>query len=812
MSIVKVDTLSHGSVDKNPNGHWIWIPDIADYKESKNCYVYFRKKFHAQGKLEIKIAAETYYHLYVDGELKEYGTTVSDPSYKTYDVHRMEVAEGEHIVAVLVHYLGEICAVAKKSRPALHVRICSQGREIVSDTTWKTLPCLAYSQNLPVMMSHFGYYEVCDYSKLLDGWSEVNFDDSFWHNAEIIDNAQEYWPRLIQRKIPALQVEPHPYKKIVCRGRYFEGDSQKTKDISVAVEMTNKTRKLETRSIGSLPINLGTNDNNEFAVVDFGREVSGYIRLVFRNSVNRRKVDVGYDEILDGDFPSPRRTYVHFADRFFITSGVCEVKTYSPRGFRYIIIDIEGGKDGVRLEQVEIDERRYPAKKQSAFECSDDGLNKLYDAGILTTQLCMHDTYVDCPSRERVAWMDFAIQGICSAYCMGDTRLWCHCLYLFAQDTCTADGSLNGAIKGYVPSDNDPIIQSFMMHYVISLNDYLLFTKDIDTCRDLFPVAIRQAEILEQFTNGDGLLNGDWPNAWKTFLDWSAMEACGTSAANNAIYIRMLKSLIKLAKGLNRSDIVHTLDCKIEKLIKSYRKTFWCGHDGLFVDAIQNDGISPVRSQLTNSLAIWAGITNQQENCSILSKIIDNDKLLPRTKGDYRLKDNFKCQTGGIVQIGTPAMAYFLVASLFKNDMSSAAVRYMKDNWLPIEHNGTLAEHFEYDSNTSFCHGWGSGVSVLLSRYVLGVKPVSPGWEKVVVQPHIDGLKWAKGNIVTPLGDIAVEWEKSSGGGIKLNVSQPDGIQVIGDQQVMKHRIKGIGDRSRIIKSMDNMHKTVEMV
>ncbi|MHB9071291.1 MAG: alpha-L-rhamnosidase-related protein [Sedimentisphaerales bacterium] len=798
-----IDTLSHGGVDKNPNGQWIWLPDVAGYKENKNCYVYFRRKFQAQGKLEIKIAAETYYHLYVDGKLKRYGTTVSDPSYKTYDVHCIDVAEGEHVVGVLIHYLGEICAVAKKSRPALHIRICNMGMEIVSDNTWKTLPCLAYSQNLPVMMSHFGYYEVCDYSKLLDGWSDVKFDDSSWHNAGIIENAEEYWPRLIQRKIPNLQVVSRPYKNIVCSGRYFDSAPNKSADISVAVEMANKTRKVEARSIERLPISLGANGKNEFAVIDFGREVSGYIKLVFSNSANRRKVDVGYDEILDGDFPSPRRTYVHFADRFFITPGVCEVKTYSPRGFRYIIIDIEGEKDGVRLEQVEIDERRYPAEKQSTFECSDDGLNKLYDAGILTTQLCMHDTYVDCPSRERVAWMDFAIQGICSAYCMGDTRLWRHCLYLFAQDTCSTGGILNGAVKGYVPSDNDPIIQSYMMYYVISLTDYLLFTKDIDTCTDLFPVAMRQVEILEQFTNGEGLLNDDcsWPNTWKTFLDWSAMDVCGISAASNAIYIRMLKSFLKLAKWLNKSDIVNNMDCKLEKLIKNYKKTFWCGQDGLFVDAIQSDGISPVRSQLTNSLVVWAGITDQEENSSILSKITDKKKLLLRTKGDYRLKNNFKCQTGGIVQIGTPAMAYFLASGLFKNNMSSAAVRYIKDNWLPIENNGTFAEHFEYDTNTSFCHGWGSGVSVLLLRYILGVKPLSPGWEKVVILPHTDGLKWAKGNIVTSLGDIVVEWEKNQGG-LKVNISKPDGMQVVSSPQDTRHHIKEINDKARIIKNV----------
>jgi len=35
----------------------------------------------------------------------------------------------------------------------------------------------------------------------------------------------------------------------------------------------------------------------------------------------------------------------------------------------------------------------------------------------------------------------------------------------------------------------------------------------------------------------------------------------------------------------------------------------------------------------------------------------------------------------------------------------------------------------------SLCHGWASGPTSFLSRYVLGVKPIEPGYKKIKIEP-----------------------------------------------------------------------------
>jgi hypothetical protein len=80
---------------------------------------------------------------------------------------------------------------------------------------------------------------------------------------------------------------------------------------------------------------------------------------------------------------------------------------------------------------------------------------------------------------------------------------------------------------------------------------------------------------------------------------------------------------------------------------------------------------------------------------------------------------------------------------------------------------------------TSMAHGWSTGVVPLLTGYVLGVKPQSPGFQTWTICPVVDGggLTWAKGEVPTPQGQIDVSWEREdvqTGVVFTLNIETPD--------------------------------------
>ena len=79
----------------------------------------------------------------------------------------------------------------------------------------------------------------------------------------------------------------------------------------------------------------------------------------------------------------------------------------------------------------------------------------------------------------------------------------------------------------------------------------------------------------------------------------------------------------------------------------------------------------------------------------------------------------------------------------------------------------------------SFCHGWASGPTAWLSRYVLGIEPLEPGCRAVAVRPNLGSLKWAEGTFPTPYGVIRVRHEHDAAGKVVSTVSAPEEVRIV---------------------------------
>jgi hypothetical protein len=71
-------------------------------------------------------------------------------------------------------------------------------------------------------------------------------------------------------------------------------------------------------------------------------------------------------------------------------------------------------------------------------------------------------------------------------------------------------------------------------------------------------------------------------------------------------------------------------------------------------------------------------------------------------------------------------------------------------------------------------HSWQCTPTYQLSARVLGVAPLSPGFKQILIRPQVCDLEWAKGSVPTPLGDVKVEWSRSSGR-FAIDVAVPKG-------------------------------------
>jgi hypothetical protein len=95
--------------------------------------------------------------------------------------------------------------------------------------------------------------------------------------------------------------------------------------------------------------------------------------------------------------------------------------------------------------------------------------------------------------------------------------------------------------------------------------------------------------------------------------------------------------------------------------------------------------------------------------------------------------------------------------------------------WHMIEQGSTMTTEAwgrEFKPNLTWNHAWGSAPANVISRFVLGVRPLEPGYAKLIVAPQPGALAWVRGAVPTPHGPVAVSWTRGSGA---LDVVVPPG-------------------------------------
>jgi hypothetical protein len=79
----------------------------------------------------------------------------------------------------------------------------------------------------------------------------------------------------------------------------------------------------------------------------------------------------------------------------------------------------------------------------------------------------------------------------------------------------------------------------------------------------------------------------------------------------------------------------------------------------------------------------------------------------------------------------------------------------------------------KYKNNLDWNHAWGAAPANIISRFVLGVRPLEPGFGKVIIHPQPGLLKKVSGIIPTIRGPISVSLENNQGYPLELRITIP---------------------------------------
>jgi hypothetical protein len=143
-----------------------------------------------------------------------------------------------------------------------------------------------------------------------------------------------------------------------------------------------------------------------------------------------------------------------------------------------------------------------------------------------------------------------------------------------------------------------------------------------------------------------------------------------------------------------------------------------------------------------------------------------------------RVLDGLYGQQGASPQIvmGSPLFQFYILEAWFRLGQGELALGLMQERLqrLIAEGASTFGTMWTTLGPHVACQSEASAHAYVISTYLLGVKPLAPGFREFGIFPQPSGLSWAQGRFPSPLGDIRVGWCVEDDG-FHLEFTVPEG-------------------------------------
>ncbi|GIV69418.1 family 78 glycoside hydrolase catalytic domain [Caldilinea sp.] len=781
-------------------GHWIWTPEeavkpaaglaAAIDPHAPERHALFRKRFHLDlvpHRAPARITADSRYVLFVNEQEVFRGPIRSQPRRLHYDFFDLapHLQPGENILAVYVKYYGRPNSYWMPAAPNLtlgktgvlvfEANLGAAGW-LVSDGSWKAKNVDAWSDEwrndvddpvgggLPV--------EVFDARRFPHSWCEARFDDSAWGAAQVIpamhiggfartqpptDPYGPLHPRPIARLGGLLQT-PAAIQMEELNGAVDPSTASPNK----RVRATAALRPVRSSSVAHLPVTVNVlSDKIARLSLDMGRIVSGFVTFEIQAPAGA-VLDLAY---LEEPLITPTSNIdVRSGARYIARGENDRFQAFESNGFRYAYILVHGVEGPVTLQSFAVQEHLYPWTESGNFVCDDEMLNHIFAAGVRTVQLCSHDAFIDCPTREQRAWVgDGVVHQMVHLATNSDWRLAWHYLTLGASPR--SDGMLPMSVVGEIEAKGAFTIPDWALHWIHGVYNCYRFSGNRDFVAGLMPIAERILRWYASYQAQEGVLKDvtEW-----NLVDWSSVLVNDTSSLLTALWARGLREFAEMAGWLEDRGRQRWAEALYTRARMGF-EVFWDEKRGSYIDHLVDGERRPEMSQLAGALAIVSGLAPAARWGRIIDVITDPERLVVRSwiggeQGEYSQEKTQK-QLQGIYEIDWDAEREIVLAEPFMSYVVHDAVAQAgKADLLPDLHRRWSEFLVDGYDTIGECWGWGThvhGWSCTPTRdmifYTLGVTPAAPGYTKARIAPRLGRLQWAKGNVPTPHGMISVD-------------------------------------------------------
>lgn len=736
-----------------------------------NQYVEFRHEFTfdevpMEGTLHI--SADSDYAVWLNGRFVNCGQFHDYPDSKTYD--SLVVGEllraGKNVLCVLVYYQGEGSFQYIKGRPGLIYALEADAATIAtgSDASWRASRC--YRQG-PVdkITAQLGFSFEYD-ARSSDGWESLDYGPTGdWcqvDEGDITPTEQRAAPSprpigklLIGDRLPATIAAQGLFRRALCedytlaeRMRTDLLSSCRLRDLSangIAPELPDEAGILLQSDAGA--------SNGLYVVVDLRREEVGLFELEIEASEGQI-IDIAWGEHLEDLRVRSEIWGRNFACRYRCVSGKQTFTHYFKRfGCRYIELHVHDAGQGIRLHYAGMRAVEYPVERRGKLVVGDRLLAQICETSVRTLHLCMHEHYEDCPWREQALYTnDSRNQALCGYYCFGEYEFPAVSFDLLGRSL-----KPDGYLELCAPAEIPITIPSFSLQWILELAEHLLYGGDVEFARLQYPQVRRMVETYAGSIN-QGLMPCPQGDRYWHFYDWApgldgterdncakfaSLDSPRFDAPLNMLFCLALESAARLATAVGLADEAAAYRQVAGDLRVTTHNAFWDSDRQLYFTYADDD--VPHFSELTQALALLSGSCPEPRASGLRRRIRESSGELVRTTLSQSLS---KYEA----MLGEPEVHGAWVFEQIMFDWGQMLFRGATSFW------ETIRGSSDFGGAGSMCHGWSAIPLYFAYAYLLGVKPVEPGFRVFEFSPVFGVVDRASGVVPTPHGPIDVDW------------------------------------------------------
>jgi hypothetical protein len=261
----------------------------------------------------------------------------------------------------------------------------------------------------------------------------------------------------------------------------------------------------------------------------------------------------------------------------------------------------------------------------------------------------------------------------------------------------------------------------------------------------------------------DGLLvtggsSAPMDSGLRDITDWPVGERDGfefkpVNAVVNAFYCLNLRQMAVMAGALGKTEDALSYLGKYARATNAFHAVFFNAERGCYVD-----GEGAAHASLhANMLPLAFGLVPKAERGRVAGFV--------KSRG-------MACSVYG---------AQYLLEALFRAGLEDEAIHLMTRDeprgWVNMMNAGSTitleAWDIKYKPNLDWNHAWGAAPANIVPRFVLGVRPLTAGFGKILIRPQPGSLEAVEGYVPTVRGTVRVGVRQTPGTAFRATVEIP---------------------------------------